>query len=120
MYKTFSLPNLFFISKIKTKPQFLAKQKKSVLTQFLSLILAAANIVLLFSYLQGVNSYSSSGYETKKIQSRISELSEENKKLNFKLSESVSMVAIQAEFLNANFVSAGTPIFLETSQFSQK
>ncbi len=120
MLKTFALPNLFPFSKIKLRPHNLASQKTSVWPQILALTLIAANIFLLFGYLQGVNSYSSSGYEIKKVQSYIANLDEENKKLDFKLAESVSMVAIQSEFLSANFVSAGTPVFLETNQFTQR
>lgn len=82
--------------------------------------LAVLCLALLFSYLVGVNSYAAKGYEIKKLQTHITQLSEQNEKLNFKVSEASSMVAIQTDFLNTNFVAAGPAKFLQINHFSQK
>ena len=83
-------------------------------------VLAGLNIVLFFSYILGVNSNTSQGYEIKKLQTQISSFTEQNKKLNLKISEISSMVSIQNNLVTENFVSAGTPKFLEVRQFSLK
>lgn len=74
--------------------------------------LIAANAVLLLSYIYGVNDFASKGYEIKALQTKLSQLNDDNKKINLKISEATSMVAIQSDFLNANFVPAGTAKFL--------
>ncbi len=83
-----------------------------------SYILIALNSFLFVSYLVGVNSYSSTGYEIKKLQNRVDSLNEENKKLNLKVTESSSMAQVQDEFINKYFVSVGTPQFLEINPVS--
>lgn len=83
-------------------------------------MLIVFNVLLFISFLSGVNSYSSTGYEIKKLQNRLSYLTEENKKLNLKVAESSSIVTVENEFLDKYFVSAGTPEFLQINQYSQK
>jgi len=117
MQKAFSLPRLFFFESAKNKRSI---SQTSPLNLMLSSLFIALNVFLLGSFLSGINSNSSKGYEIKKLQNNLSLLAEENNKLNVKLAEDTSMVAIQTDFLNANFVSAGTPIFLEGNQYSQR
>jgi len=77
---------------------------------------------LLFAYVYGVNQYAAKGYEITQQQNRLKNLNDANKTVNLKISEATSMVAIQSDFLNANFVVAGTPRFLQadSSQFTQR
>ncbi len=80
----------------------------------------ALNLLLLASYLQGINSYSSTGYEIKKLQSRLTVLTEQNKQLSVKAAELSSMAGLQNDFSSLGYVPAGTPHFLsgEHSQYS--
>ena len=102
----------------KKKQSFRAPLKPQAV--WLGFFLASLCAVVLMSYLFGVNSYSSKGYEIKSLQTKLTQLSEDNKKMNLKVSEISSMVGIQSELQNSNFISAGTPLFLEVNQFSQK
>lgn len=79
---------------------------------WLALVLLALNLALLSAYVYSVNDLASRGYEIKTLQGRIKQLDEENKKINLKISEASSMVAIQQDFLSSNFVPAGTSKFL--------
>jgi hypothetical protein len=74
--------------------------------------LITANAVLLLSYVYGVNDFTSTGYEIKTLQAKLNNFDEANKKLNLKISEANSMVSIQTDFLNANFVAAGANKYL--------
>jgi hypothetical protein len=65
-----------------------------------------------------VNQNASSGYEMKALQNKISVLSEENTKLQMKVSEISSMSAIQTELETLGFVTAETPKFLQTVQYT--
>jgi len=75
--------------------------------------LLAINAGLLMNYIYGVNQFTSEGYQITALQKRLVTLNEENSALNLKVSASNSMVAIQKDYLSANFVSAGTPKFLQ-------
>lgn len=76
--------------------------------------------LVLMSYIYGVNEYANKGYEIKALQQKLAVLNDDNKKISLKISEATSMVVIQTDFLNANFVSAGTPKFLQVNQFSER
>ena len=78
------------------------------------------NAYFLVSYMTSVNHYSSKGYEIKKIQQKIASLDELNKKLSKLNAENTSMVKIQEDFLNSNFVAAGTAKFVETSRYTKR
>lgn len=126
MQKTIAL-NSFFpflrtsekIQKYKEKPVLRLTTQRG--TKFaISVVLAAANMVIIFSYLMGVNGYASSGYEIHSLQKRISELGEQNKQINLKVAEVSSVVSIQSDYLTSRFVSAGSVKFIQSSQFSKK
>ena len=106
----------------RTKNVAAKKSTVSNLRFYLAIGLIAANLVLLMSYIYGVNDYASKGYQIKALQKRLSVLNDDNKKVNLKVSEASSMVAIQSGFLSANFVPAGSSKFLEVSanQFTQR
>ena len=121
MLKTLQFPNFFtgsFFASRQKKQSFRAPQKPQA--AWLGFFLAAVSAMVLMSYLLGVNSYSSKGYEIKSLQTKLLLLTEENKKMNLKVSEVSSMVGIQNDLQNSNFVSVGTPLFLQVNQFSQK
>jgi hypothetical protein len=123
MIKSLSLPgffNLVTTSKIaptsKRRPVSsgpMARRKAA------GLLLVAANVFLLLSYLTAVNSYASTGFEIKTLQNRLSAETLENKSMSVKYAEA-SSVNMQNDFVSANFVSAGTPQFLQDNQFSQR
>ena len=124
MQKVFALENfwvsLFNKPKIQTRNFQAAVMPKSDLRFYFAVGLIALNVMLLMSYVYGVNQYSSVGYEIKSLQKRLSVLTEDNRKISLKVSEAGSMVSIQSDFLNSNFVAAGTPTFLQVSQFTMK
>lgn len=108
----------------KSASRVLVKQAKSKSKDafwfYSNVAVIAVSAVMLLSYLFGVNNYASKGFEIKSLQSRISQLTEENKKLSVKVSEQTSMTAIQNDFLSSNFVPAGQAKFLQVNQYSQR
>lgn len=116
MEKTLALNNFWFQNSAKNNFRFSTKAVSPNVRYLLALSLLAANILLLGSYIYGVNKFATKGYEIKKIQTQLAALSEDNKKINLRVSEANSMVGIQNDFLNSNFVAAGTPKFLEVNQ----
>jgi len=82
--------------------------------------LLALNAVVLLSYLLGINSYAAKGYEIKQLQNKIAVLNENNQKLNLKVSEAASMVAIQSDFQASDFVPVRQAEYLQLSQYSLK
>ena len=120
MFKALTLT--LFGSGIKTKATSARKESVNNWRFYLSLALVVVSILLLVSYIYGVNAFASAGYEIKTMQKKLGLLNEENKKIKLKVSEASSMVMIQTDFLNANFVPAGTPKFVEVgiSQFTQR
>ena len=122
MTKALSLSGFWSSNFFKTKT-FAAKiPQRNRWTFYFAIALIAANLVLLASYIYGVNAFASKGYEIKVLQKRAKALEEENQKINLKISEAGSIVSIQSGFLSSNFVPAGTPKFLEANanQFSQR
>ncbi|MBI5530530.1 MAG: hypothetical protein HY918_03445 [Candidatus Doudnabacteria bacterium] len=122
MEKVLALDNIF--APVFARNKSLASKSKSRevsnLRFLLALSLLAINGMLLFSYIYGVNKYASAGYEIKQNQTKLSVLNEANKKLNVKIAEISSMVTIQNDFLSSNFVPAGTPKFIQTTQLTQR
>jgi|GEM_PF-3334344 len=113
MLKALSLPHFFSVmtSAVKTKKQFGAKTSESAHFR-MGMVLLAVNILLLMTYVVGVNSSASKGFEIKSLQIHMDRLSQENRQLSLKVAESSSMVSIQSDFLSAHFTGAGTPKFL--------
>ncbi len=107
----------FMPLKAARKVKFAQQDNRTI--YWASVVFLALNMVMLGSYLAGVNSYAASGYEIKKMQTRLDSLNEENKKLTIKVSEVSSIASVQSNFQNSDYVPAGTPKFLEVNQFSQ-
>lgn len=129
MIKAGVLQNLGFPFFFKTKKQFASRPsvsragsvgKEAAGARFwVSVALIGANVILLGSYIYGVNDFTNKGYEIKTLQTKLAVLSDQNKQINLQVSEASSMVSIQSDFLSANFVAAGTPRFLQpTSQLT--
>ncbi len=120
MEKVLTLGHSWASSFAKNKTKVIGKKESQTIQFFLASLLIGLNVLLLMSYIFGVNKYASKGYEIKKLQSQIATLTEENKKINLKTTEAQSMVSIQSNFLNSNFVAAGTPKFLEATRVTQR
>lgn len=86
----------------------------------LALSLVSINTVLVFSYLVGTNSYSSKGYEIKRIQKSISGLKEQNKKLVLQAAEINSIVKMQEMATLDGFVPVTNTEFVAIPKFSQR
>lgn len=121
MSKTLIFPNTFIKSQalLKSEKQT-ARKTKQVILPFLTLVIMMFNAYLLVNYMTKINTYSSKGYEIKKLQVKIANLDEVNKKLSKQVAENASMLRIQEDYLNSNFVAAETARFVETGKFTQR
>ena len=121
MLKAHTLP-FFGTSFAKSKVQNFKKTQPNKFYFYFAVALIISNFLLLISYVYGVNDFASKGYQIKSLQTKLGVLTEENRKINFKVSESRSMASIQSGVSNSNFVQAGAPKFLEVrlSQFTQR
>lgn len=119
MIKDLALQNIWLPTFSKSKKQTFSIENNSI-KFWLSTALIAINAIVLMSYIYGVNDYTNKGYEIKALQKRLSVLSDDNRKVNLKVSQATSMVGIQTDFLNSNFIAVGTPKFLtvNSSQFT--
>ena len=118
MLKDLALDNIwdFFSGRGKAKVKVINKRSEVSNTRYwLAIVLIAANGFVLLSYVYGVNQSASSGYEIQQLQTQLTALTASNKQVNLQIAEASSMVDIQNDFLSANFVPAGTPIFLTES-----
>lgn len=87
----------------------------------LVLVLSAMNIALLLAYILGVNNYASTGYEIKALQNKISQISQENKKLTLLVSELSSVSNLQAELSQSGYsVVKATTYLQDESAYSQR
>ncbi len=122
MTKALSLPGFWSSNFSKTKITAANNTQGVNWGFFLAVTLIVASVVLLASYIYGVNAFAQQGYEIESLQKRLKLLNDDNKKINLKVSEASSMVMIQSDFLSSSFVPAGTPKFVEVnnSQFTQK
>lgn len=122
MSKVFALTHVLFspFTIWQARPAQNFKIQKISYRKILVYVLIGCNSFLFFSYIFGVNSNTSQGYEIKKLQTQIVSYTEQNKKLNLQISEISSMVSIQSNLAEGGFVSAGTPKFLEIKQYTLK
>ncbi len=122
MQKSLTLPSFLNFSKAPARSvrANILKQEVNTFWLYAGYVLAIVNVVVLFSYLLGINAAASTGYEMKKIQQKISILEEENKKLNLQVSEKSSIAGIQADFSGSGFVPVGQAKYLQVKSFSQR
>jgi hypothetical protein len=104
-------PGIRVIKKVETQ---------SNLKFWFSISLIAVNAVLLMSYIYGVNQFADTGYQIAVLQKQLNVLNSSNKAINLQVSEASSMVQIQNDFTAANFVSAGTPKFLQATRVAER
>lgn len=126
MLKTLALPSLLSSSAVSPalpavrRTRVGLRQSVKPLWLSVSVFLIAISVYLLLGYFVEINSNASKGYEIKKMQQKIADLTDQQKKLTLKLAENSSMVNIQQGFLGANFVVAETPTFLESTHLTQR
>jgi hypothetical protein len=124
MLKALALDNFWSsFSRRKISGVHLIKKTESshgIFRFWFSIALIAANVFLLMSYIYGVNQFANTGYQIDVLQKQLNTLNNSNKLINLKVSEASSMVQIQNDFAAANFVSAGTPKFLQTSRVAER
>ena len=121
MIKSLSLNNFLpgFFAVKKTFRMQSAKKSESALNFYVSAGLIALNLMLLVSYIYGVNNYASKGYQIRTLQSQISDLNSSIKDLNLQVAKATSVINVENNFAATNFVPAGTPKFLRvSSQYS--
>lgn len=128
MLKSLSIPQIFSVPKKQErsiqsiKSQLRPRHAYAAVQPFwgyASYGLIALNILVLFSYLLGVNATASTGYEIKKIQQKIDYYSEETKKMNLKLSEQTSIASIQSDYTRQGFVPVSGAKYLQLNSFSE-
>lgn len=122
MLKSLALTNFFSSPETSAMPLRKSRIKSPAHPARFSaaLVLMSLSVYFLLGYLAEVNSNSSRGYEIKKMQTKLADITEQQKKLNLKVAENTSMLSIQEGFLSANFVPAETPTFLETTRLTQR
>lgn len=129
MIKTISLP--YFFGSQKTSRYVPAKMlykpsqagfKRNVKPLFLwtGYILLGLNVVLMFWYLLGVNSYAASGYEINKMQKEVGVLTEQNQKLTLEYSEKSSLISMQSNLINSQFVPVVSAQYIQVNQLTKR
>lgn len=124
MLRSFVLPNFLNVT-AADRPAVMPRRaavstRSAAWLKIAGAALVVANIVLLLSYLTAVNNNATKGYEIKKLQTQATQFTDENQKLNVKMSEISSMLSVQTDYLSAHFVPAGTPQFLQLNQLTRR
>lgn len=124
MLKALALDNVWptFLSRKSSRINVIKKveSRYTAVRFWFSVSLIAVNALLLISYIYGVNQNANTGYQIGVLQKQLAGLNDSNKKINMQISEATSMVSIQNDFLSANFIPAGTPKFLRSTQLTQR
>ncbi len=120
MFKTLSMPTFFSAPTPARSVKVHTVAKPQPLIVAMVLVLTVANAVVLMAYLLGVNINASRGYEIKRLQTRVNQLTEENKKLGLKMAEQSSIASIQGDFLGAKFVPVGQTQYLQQTQLTRR
>ena len=105
---------------IKSQIRPIRKQAVQPFWKYAAFALIALNMAVLFSYLFGINTAASSGYEIKKLQQQVAAQNEESKRLNLKISEQASIAELQVDFANSGYIPVGQVVYLATGHLSQK
>jgi len=87
---------------------------------WVSASLIAISAGLLMSYIYGTNQFANTGYQIATLQKQIAVLNDGNNRLNMQIATASSMVSIKNNFTAANFVPAGTPIFLQVPTVAER
>ncbi len=109
------------IQSIKT--QAVGRRKNNTVQPFwlyAAYTIIACTSFLMFSYLLGVNTQASTGYEIQKIQEKIISLTDQNKQLNLKISKQASIAQIQNDYLSQGYAVVKQSNFLRVNNYTQK
>ena len=115
-----SIPQIFSPRKSETKSiqhiksQATSRRRGAVQPFWLyaSYVLIGLNVLVMFSYLLGVNAQAASGYEIQKLQDNIQTLADAGKQLNLQISQQTSIAQIQTDYLNSGYMPAGQVSYL--------
>lgn len=120
MLKEIALPSIFSPAG-KQAVRTTSLRQESGVRKALVIFLAVLNAALLLAYILGVNNYASTGYKIKALQSKISALSQENKKLTLEIAERASVANLEIELSQSGFLVVKNAKFLRgENQYSQK
>ncbi len=119
--RALSIPQVFGSKKTETKniqhikSQAVSRRRTAVQPFWLyaSYSLIVLCVLVMFSYLLGVNSQAASGYEVQKLQTKIKDLSDTGKQLNLKVSQATSIAEIQSDYLNSGYTKVGQISYLQ-------
>ncbi len=119
--RALSIPQIFSGKRKETKSiqsiksQAVARRRGNVQSFWLytSYVLITLNVLVMLSYLLGVNTQAASGYEIQQEQNQIQNLADAGKQLNLQLSEATSIAKIQTDYLNSGYVAAGQISYLQ-------
>lgn len=120
MFNTLELHNFFSSPSVAKNRKQLTGVPPRSRQKWLAIALIGVNLALLLSFISGVNSYAAKGYEIKELQQKMGLLSEENQKLSVKVSEISSIMQIQSQLSQSDFVPVTGAKFLQVNQFSQR
>lgn len=112
--------SLHWTKKFKDKPEKARNLDTFKIKKFFILSLVFVDLTLFVSYLIGINTYASSGYKIRKIEKEILAVSEVQKKLNAKISETTSLISVQSSLTEYNFVPVKDPIYFEKPHLSSR
>jgi hypothetical protein len=127
MLKSLALPQFISGKPASARPAVNYKAPRSNARKFVSLdrgqllvsyALIAASGALLLMYLFGVNNNATKGYEIKRLQTGLQQLSETNQKLNLQTSEQSAITVVQNDFDRTQFVPLAQVKYLQMNQYS--
>ena len=119
MYKEISLPTILVVPKLKTAKSF-SSANSSWLRKTAAVALVLLNAGLLFSYILGVNSSASTGYDIKNLQGKVANLTQENKKMTLQISEMAQVSSLENRLLGNGYSLVRQTKFLQTqNQYTQ-
>lgn len=127
--KALAIPQIFSPKKQETKSiqhiknQAVSRRRGSVQPFWLyaSYVLIGLNVLVMFSYLLGVNAQAAGGYEVQRLQNNIQTLTDAGKQLNLQISQQTSIAQIQTNYLNSGYVPAGQVSYLQdTNRYTER
>lgn len=113
MLKVAALTNIFSSKSQAFSGRKAFRVEGETKSPLLAYALVAINTALLLSYLLGVNTQASTGYEIKQLEKQVMKLNEEQKALNLKLSEVTAVSVLSQDFEQAGFVQADAPKYIK-------
>lgn len=103
MLKELSIPSIFPVSSKSRLVRASNLRQASAARKVLAVVLASLCAALAFTYILGVNTYASTGYEIKSLQNKVSAAAEQNKKLNLQIAEKTSISNLESELVQSGY-----------------